>query len=199
MNRKALFSLLLISLMMLLPVGIAQADGPTGDSKDGVSELWTNTQTEVHPELGPEVPGLTPGENGYKVFNPGAITIVPVKSVEKDRELTISGTGLYREGRTDTYLIMRDKMYAEATHNSESDLFEEDIRVEGAIKQDGFGWADNCVDPESGIRSGHLAHCQTSMPYPQFLKTYIGHSWHHFHTTGYVDDDFQSEDRVTYS
>ncbi len=93
---------------------------------------------------------------------------------------------LYRRGWTDRW-----------TSESDSDLIEDRIKVEGYLYlwvSGGGYWAleDNCEDDNNF--SSHAA-----------CRTYGGGSgsslkqdgYHYFHTSGYVDDHFQTQDRWT--
>jgi hypothetical protein len=79
-----------------------------------------------------------------------------------------------------------------ASHLSMSDLFEDEIWVDGAIKISGQGWYMSDDDHTSGM----FAHVNTEMPDPQFSQTFIAHSWHHFHTSGWVDLNNETEDNI---
>ncbi|MCA9997859.1 MAG: hypothetical protein KDE56_19000 [Anaerolineales bacterium] len=42
--------------------------------------ILANQVVEIRPDIGPSIPGLKIGKNGYKVFNPGAIKTVSLDS-----------------------------------------------------------------------------------------------------------------------
>ncbi len=181
MNVQARITLgVTLLLAVLQPAGSVLAEGtqppqvpPTDDS-------------QVIPWLGPDVPGLVSGEGGYRVFGPNAVLIVPIEPVASGPD---SIETIYRAGWTDAYLGSYPKH--NGSHNSQSDLVEQENWVDGAIRpqsQPG-SWRDSC----SKHQGGQFSNCPTSY---DATGTSVAHSWHYFHTSGYADSDFQTEDTV---
>ncbi|MCL4488520.1 MAG: hypothetical protein M1570_10380 [Chloroflexi bacterium] len=171
---------LLALLALNFGAGIAQAEGPYGE-------------TQLLPNLGPVQPGLTPGVGGYKVFGPDALKRVAVRRPSLPGASPASPLTEYRAGWTDEYQCGDAPVYACGSHNSQSDLNEEEINIDGAARRtDITGWQDF----QQKHTVGKIAVATTKIYYGPLgrLYTAIGHSWHHFHKTGYVDDDFQTED-----
>jgi len=138
------------------------------------------------PDLGPDEPGLTSGEGGYKVFGPRAVLFVPIQPLASSDKR--SPLALYRAGYSDVYQS-GDNM--KGSHNSQSDLVEDKIWVDGAIKRSLHEWDDSC----SRHIQGQFAHCSTSMFDPQGPNFYTAHSWHYFEKAGYADEQFETEDK----
>ena len=69
--------------------------------------------------------------------------------------------------------------YIVGQHSSDSDIQEEEIRVDGAIKIWGYAWADTTDDWET---NNYLAACQTSMSNPPGLQYFWAESLHYFYT-----------------
>ncbi len=169
--------------LLILAIGVApgvtRAEGP---DRNG----------QLLPELGPVVPGLTPGVGGYKVFGPDAIQRVPVRPLGPSR-MSPSMLNIYRAGWSDAYRNDCGQYYycLGGSHISQSDLVEEQIWVDGSIKTNLDGtWRAFC----SKHSEGQSAPCSSSWDPGGIWSSGTAHSWHHFHKTGYVDDDFQTED-----
>lgn len=162
-----------ISLILVLPVN-AQERQPT-------EQPWTNEETVVRPDLGPKEVGLTPGVNGYKVFNPGAIKSEPIKPIGK---LAISPEAtLYRRFYTDAYIKWLDgDWHYRGSHVSESDLYEQKIWVDGWLKVSKT-WVDDCLSHKTNVRR---ATCTTDEVFWCGYSSYA-ESDHFFHTSGYID------------
>lgn len=140
---------------------------------------WTNSTTEFRPDIGLMDPNLEPGVNGYKVFSPSAISVLMVSGYGKGSNGALSVLAT-RTAATDASTFLGNGV---GDHDSESELFENDIWVDGCIKRTGNStWAD-C---DSDRTSGHIAHADTYMS-GTYGWQYTAKSWHHFHTTGYVD------------
>jgi hypothetical protein len=177
---KLLAVFALMALLLSVGSGVARADGPDGNG-------------QIIPNLGPVVPGLTPGVGGYKVFGPDAIKREPIRRLGSVGISPTTPNTLYRAGWTDEYQCADNGQYACGSHNSQSDLYEQEINVDGAARRnDSQGWQDY----QQQHTVGHIAVCFTRIYYGPIGRFYtaIGHSWHHFHTNGYGDSDFQTED-----
>lgn len=72
MNKKLIFIVLAV-MVALLPMGIVRAQGELPPKP------WTNSSTEFRPDIGLVDPFLQPGVNGYKIFEPGAISIFAIQ------------------------------------------------------------------------------------------------------------------------
>jgi hypothetical protein len=174
---KILVVCVLVATMTIANAGVALAGG--------------EDEYVVRPDSGPEVEGFTPGVGGYKVFGPNAIATQAIQSEkESGGDIGTLGTGLYRHALTDIWEAGGETVMG--SHTSDSDLYEDEIWVDGAIKIDGQGWYDSDEDHTTGM----FAHCTTQMPDPIWLQTFIAHSWHHFHTDGYVDWNPETEDSI---
>ena len=171
MNRKLIF-IVLATMVALLPIGTtAQAQG------EQPPKPWTNSTTEFRLDIGILDPNLEPGVNGYKVFNPGAISILRVMGQGKAPNSVLVAI---RRAATDASTYLGS---GTGDHDSESDLSEGQIWVDGCIKKTGNPtWAD-C---DSNRTSGHIAHADTFVS-GAYGTQYTAKSWHHFHTSGYVD------------
>jgi hypothetical protein len=172
-----LFAVLaVLALALSLVPTAARAQGPDGNGR-------------VIPNLGPVTPGLTSGVNGYKVFGPDAFRRVPIQPLSSSSIPTNSINNLYRAVWTDEYGC---GYTACGSHNSQSDLLEEKIWVDGAAK---WSWASGWQTSCGKHTAGHLAQCGTTLA-QDFCAvwTAIGHSWHYFHTANYGDLDTQTED-----
>jgi hypothetical protein len=173
--------LLLTLVVVMVPASLVHADGPP-----------LPAGTRVLPDLGPSVPGQTPGVNGYKVFGPNAVRRVPIRPSVEGGETTAPLT-LYRSGYTDVWYTwggpFQPYVY-NGSHTSDSDLWEEQIWVDGYLKRrNQIGWMNNCRDHTAGSR----AQCNTSFEWSAVCA--YGESQHFFHTTGYADDHFTTSDQ----
>jgi len=181
--RKIKFLILLVSIFATTFAIPVSAQGPFPPVS-----LWTNHAVEMRPDLGPKVLGLEPGVAGYKVFNPGAITITPISSISNSHETMLAAATIYRSGYTDAYgTCCTWNLYG--SHTSDSDLFESQIWADGYLKyQSQTGWMASCSNRTSGSR----AHCNTS--FTGWYQTIYAETKHHFHTSGYVDSNFTTGD-----
>jgi hypothetical protein len=143
----------------------------------------------VRSDVGPPVPGQTSGVNGYKVFGPNAFGEAPAQAINPTLASPETITAPMRYWSTDAYLAGGS---AKGSHTSQSDLNEQEVWVDGAIRHSSASWVDSCRDHAAGF----FAHCDTTMLTYEF-QTYVGHGWHHFHKSGYIDSDAQTEDRVS--
>jgi hypothetical protein len=179
--KKAL-TLLMLSISIFVAVETSFADANMGA---GVNK---NTAVEVRPDLGPMIEKGLVGENGYKVFNPGAIASAPI--ISKNRGLAAS---IYRSGWTDAWLSLDWNSWEHhGNHDSSSDLWETHIGIDGRLKVTiDSGWRDTCSIHTSG--SSYL--CSTSFHHvlPRTIKA---ESTHTFQTPGYVDEIFYTADNA---
>jgi len=158
---------LVLGSMVLSGMGTALADDEV--SVEG---------TEVRQDVGPQVEGLTPGIDGYKVFGPEAIES---QSAHPEKGYTAPAAAT-RYAITDIWKTSSG--YIHGSHTSESsDLVEDQIWVDGAIRRTTQGWRNSC----SMHNAGMIATCHTEMPDANGSQTYEAKSWHHFHKTGYAD------------
>lgn len=98
----------------------------------------------------------------------------------------------YRAGWSDAYWVWYYPLNWEhhGSHNSQSDLVENQIWADGSLKVNGYNVA-SC----SNHTSGQYAHCDTSKTY--YIKySMTAKSWHYFHKTGYVDQNFTTSKTV---
>lgn len=148
-------------------------------------EANVNQRTEVRPDLGPPQAGLTAGKEGYKVFHPGAIVSAPARLNTSTGDVTINST---RRGNTDAY----GSNTIGGRHSSDSDLLEDQIRVDGALQKDGGPVVDDCI----GSRTvSHATSCTNEVSTVNFGPgTYVGKSYHYFHKSGYVDTNLYTQD-----
>jgi hypothetical protein len=181
MRKKIYVSLLIALTILIILSDQVCADGPP--LPEGV---------QVLPELGPAVPGQTPGVNGYKVFGPNAVRQVKVQPLAEGMK-SVAPLTLYRSGYTDVWYYWKGPFQPyvyNGSHTSDSDLQEQQIWVDGFLKRRGqTGWMDDCDDHTSGSR----AHCNTSFEWSAVCA--YGESIHFFHTDGYVDDQFETADQ----
>lgn len=84
----AIFLVLFIFAWAVWPA--AADDKPAGDTPT------KNSVTEIRSDLGPSEPGGVVGQNGYKVFHPGAIAEVTVTALQ--------APAATRRGFTDAWL-----------------------------------------------------------------------------------------------
>ncbi len=181
MNKKLIFVVFAV-LVALTPLGAVQGKGeqPPTPSSD---EPWTNSTTEFRPDLGLMDPDLEPGVNGYKIFNPGAISILSVQGQGNEPD----GILATRIANSDAFTYSCNPppswLCGGGDHNSENDAIPEDeIWVDGCIKRKNYAWS-NCDDDHT---SGYIAHADTSMS-GGFAWQFTAKSWHKFHTAGYID------------
>lgn len=171
--RKVLLVTCLVTLLVFALAGQALAD----------------TGSQVRPDVGPSVPGLVAGQDGYKVFGPDAIKTAPLEATGQNSMAPLV------ENRTAISDIWKTGDTFYGSHDSESPLYEDEIRAQGGIKWDIHqGWDNTC---DSGESSGYQAQCNTSMADPNIWwkdDGFIAHTYHHFHKSGYVDWDPETQD-----
>lgn len=181
--RKIKFVTVLTCLLLatfVVPVS-AQGQPPV--------QPWTNKGVEIRPDLGATIPGLEPGANGYKVFNPGAIKTVAIQSIDNSAQSLLAAT-VYRSGSTDVW--GNCCWTFSGGHTSGSDIFEAEIWADGYLKyKKDTAWRDSCRDRSSGW----AASCNTTFDgWYSLLNPAYGRTNHHFHTSGYVDQNFTTSD-----
>lgn len=182
MKIKKVLTVLILSVSILMIVGISFAD-------DNIESAVTkNAVVELRPDLGAMDEKGIVGENGYKVFNPGAIATTPIMST--NRSLAAS---IYRSGWTDAWLSLDwDSWEHHGNHNSSSDLWETHIGIDGRLKVTAeSGWRDTC----SIHTSGKSYTCATSFHH-YLPRTIRAESTHTFQTPGYVNDLFYTADNA---
>ena len=179
MNKKLVFIVLTL-LIALIPFGLAQGKGEQPPTSPP-NEPWLNSTTEFRPDIGLMDLNLKPGENGYKIFNPGGISILSVKGQEKEPDSILAT----RIASTDAFGFWQgENFYGAGDHDSENDSFpENEIWVTGCVKKTGnTTWGDCDTDNTSG----YIAHADTAV-IGHYNYDYTAKSWHHFHTSGIVD------------
>jgi hypothetical protein len=182
-NRQILS--LLIGACLLLTVKTVSAESPTHAE---VPE-W-NKSTIINPNLGSSDPRGVVGQNGYKVFNAGAIAQVAVSSTEGNLVPDV-----YRSGNSDAWSYFnQDGGWGTWTHvgnhNSGSDLSESDIRANGRLKvTTDPNWRKLCNDNTSGNSAACITEFNDALP-----RTIYGETNHFFHTSGYSDSQFLTSD-----
>jgi len=134
-------------------------------------------------------PGLAPGVEGYRVFGKDArksvvVSFLTVDGFEANSQLLST---IYRSGWSDCF---ESSATIYGNHNSGSDLYEDSILARGGIKKSGTGWLTTAEQQ----RQGMSAFVVTSWPDPQFIQTWIAGTRHEFHTDGYVDAKFDTQD-----
>lgn len=104
-------------------------------------------------------------------------------------------TTVYRSGWTDAtwvYYPYPLKYEHNGSHNSESDLVEEQIWVDGSLNVGDSGVVHSC----SNHSAGQYAQCGTSKTYSWKYK-FTATSWHFYHKSGYVDQNFKTAKTLT--
>ncbi|MCA9937847.1 MAG: hypothetical protein KC418_04350 [Anaerolineales bacterium] len=175
---------IMATMMMALPVL----------AKDQIQDsgVQVNETTVIRPDVGMAYEGGIVGENGYKVFNPGAIAIAPIISTEEE-----AGILATRTGSTDAWLAWSwsfdwkkfgwDHLSA---HNSHSDLWEDEIWADGRLKITTDGsWRTTC----SQHTAGYNAVCTNNF-FQLLPRTIYAETDHHFRKSGYVDSNFSTND-----
>lgn len=160
------------------------------------STISVNQETVIRPDIGPKLSDLEPGEQGYKVFNPGAIVQVQrIPASESGLSITEQGNVMSSSGGTGSTDVWYDHFHCcpgdyhmMGSHLSESTLWEDDIWADGYIKVVGQGWRDQCSDHTSGTR----AHCNTGYHYG--CEDSYGETDHYWHKEGYQDNWATSSD-----
>jgi len=200
--KKLAYILMIAMFLSTMFNGVAFADDanpPTPDTS--LADLTYNTQTEIRMDIGQPERGNI-GQYGYKVFQPGAIASIVAMPIDANQDAPLllpdkPGRGPRRRGSTDAWLNfvwIPTPPYGSwehfGAHHSSSDLWEAQIWVDGFLKiTNDSGWRDTC----SRERSGKNAYCVTS--FTQLLPRRIqARSNHHFHTSGYRDQNFSTGD-----
>lgn len=179
---KSLLAAAMVAMLVVGNASVAFADGGIVVAKDGA-----------------RIEAPQPGVNGYRVYGPNAIvTQVPTRS-DKFTGNALALDGLLLDVRTGISDIWSESrgfldIWLVGSHNSESPLNEDEIWIDGAIKKSGQSWYDSA----SSHTAGYFVNVSTEMPDDfWYINTYIAHSWHHFHESGYVDWDPQTEDSMS--
>ena len=189
--RKVKFVSVFVLLALLLSAvpGVVMADEPPPD------EPLPGTVLADEPLPGPPV--------GYRVDEPSPGAVVHREAVQplggRIRSLGSGGRPMptYRSGWTDGwYDWFYPYFWHVGSHTSDSDLYEDSIRVDGLSKLQGSsGWRTSCADPTHGIKPGTTAHCNTRFEAYFAYKFYV-ESHHAFHKAGYPDTYFETGKNV---
>ena len=176
-----LLACILPALLLVAPAG-AQEPFPGED-------LWTNTEVVIDAEEGPAEAGMTPGTDGYKVFNPGAIKILTSHPTGDDPQ---ASQNILRKGTTDVWGIWGGPFQNwkfTGSHTSTSSIFEKKIWADGALKYlSQGGWQSSCAKHTAGRR----AHCNTT--FSGWYSRVYAHTYHVFRAPGYLPGDFATAD-----
>lgn len=183
--------ILAAGVLMALP---ALADEPSQAEPPSVEKIEVNEETETRADIGPKYEGNVVGQNGYKVFKPGAIVAVPAISTEAARTLAAAQM---RRGSTDAWLAWSWSFDWKkwgwdhiASHNSNSDLWEDEIWVDGALKiTTDSSWRELCPKHTSG----NNAACTTRF-FQVLPRTIKAESSHYFKKSGFANSSFKSSD-----
>jgi hypothetical protein len=184
--KKLLPILMIIVFLTSMSTSVAFADDANPPKPD------YNTQTETRPDIGQQEKGDV-GQHGYKVFMPGAIASVAASPLDA----SLKAASVFRSGSTDAWLnfvVIATPPYSGwdhlGGHQSGSDLWESEIWVDGFLKiTNDSSWRASC----SQHATGSSAYCVTS--FNQLLPRLInGKTNHHFHMSGYVDQNFSTAD-----
>jgi len=177
-------SVLLTLLMNVIP-GVALADDPSPD------KVLPGTVLADEPVIGPAT--------GYSIDEPGPNAVVHKEAVQPLDDNTLQSlspgnsiAAIYRSGWTDGW---HDWIYPltirhVGSHNSDSDLNEDQIKVDGFMRMTS-SWSDSCKRHTSGTS----AHCRTEVTANLFYSFYV-ESHHSFHKSGYPDTYFETGKNV---
>lgn len=108
-------------------------------------------------------------------------------------DLLVAAASVYRAGWTDAYWVFYPwppKWEHHGSHNSQSDLVEDNIWVDGSLKVQSI-----VVDSCSNHTSGQYAQCGTDKTY-YWKYTIVATSWHYFHKSGWVDQNFSTSKTI---
>lgn len=166
----------------------ARPHDPDGGRPTNPPGAMVNQHMEVRPDLGMQQPDLTPGVNGYKVFNPGAIAWMSAQPEGNSGDVTGASIECSpcRRGNTDAFNQTFGGV--DGQHSSNSDLLEDQIRVDGTIQKTNEPILDDCADP----KTGHFANCGTYGN--SGSGTYVAKSYHYFRKSGYTDSTLNTAD-----
>lgn len=188
---KTRFAFRLLMLLAII-VGISYATPVLAGDK-GPHDPSYNKTKEVRPDLGGQNEKGIVGENGFKVFNPGSIAVALVAPLAQGNLPSMAAATVYRSGSTDAWLSwapMPPGWDHFGGHTSGSDLWENEIWVNGYLKiTTDSGWRTSC----SNHVSGNSAYCTTTF-FQLIPRTIKAQTNHHFHTSGYVDQNFTTSD-----
>ena len=191
LTKLTTIMILLLTMFLLIDTQtFAQEAAPVPRPSD---EITIEEGSRVIPDLGPQIEGLVAGISGYKVYHTGAIESRLAQPLNTNGHVTTLSS-LYRAGYTDIWETGgSSSQTVHGSHNSESDLYEDTIDIDGRVKENGQGWSDYCGSPSSGTFNG----CNTSMsdPNPHWdYNDFTAASDHYFHTSGYNDEQFNTQD-----
>ncbi|MCO7224047.1 hypothetical protein [Pleionea sp. CnH1-48] len=173
---------------------LAVSLGTTAKEFEKSSTISKNENTQIREDIGFQQKDDIAGINGYKEFKPGAIVSANVPSKGATQMQSIK-----RRGSTDAWLSWvwswDWKEFGwdhSGSHVSSSDLWEGKIWIDGYLKitTDG-GWRETC----NNHTSGNYAHCGTRF-FQLIPRTIRAESRHYFHSSGYVDQTFNSSDNA---
>ena len=189
MKKITLWSL----LVALLLASSFLASAANADESAQDIEPTFNEATEIRPDIGPndDKKGVV-GENGYKVFHPGAIAVVEVAS--KGNALASSAT---RTGSTDAWLawVFSWDQWAWGwdhfgSHISQSTISEQTIQSQGRLKVTvDPSWRTTCFASNGGSYAGCTTHFFQLIP-----RTILGETSHYFNTPNYNPSSFTTSD-----
>jgi hypothetical protein len=180
--RKVKFVSVFVLLALLLSAvpGVVLADEPPPD------EPLPGAVLADEPVLGPPV--------GYRVDEPSPGAVVHREAVQPlGGRIQSLGDGVrpmttYRSGWTNAWHEWHWPLNwgHVGSHNSDSDLVEDEIWVDGFMKIKSY-WDDSCKRHTSGTS----AHCRTELTYHLVYNFYV-ESHHTFHKAGYPDTYFET-------
>lgn len=168
-KRRAFLTLPIVLSMMLImslmPIGVVSAD-------DGNPPPPTATPVTIR-QGGP---------------------VVHVESAISNGGAAPAGVEVTRSGWTDAWW---DWYYPltyihRGSHNSQSDLVEDQIWADGNLKRTGGATIASC----SNHTSGQYANCMTSKTY-YIMYAVTATSWHYFHKSGWTDQNFTTSKSIT--
>lgn len=190
---KFLSVFVLLAMLFSATTGTVLADdpAPNGPPPDIVErqaiEPIPGAELADEPVLGPPP--------GYRADEPSTGAVVhrvevrPLDGQVQSLNSEMRPMATYRSGWTDGW---HDWIYPitirhVGSHNSDSDLDEDQIGVDGFMRIGGPSWDDSCDRHISGTS----AHCRTEVTANFFYSFYV-ESHHSFHTAGYPDTYFET-------
>lgn len=179
-------------ILMMLAIIMGAATPVLADDEEPKDPTYNKTKV-TRPDVGTQVEQGAVGKNGYKVFNPGSIAVVAAESVTSEQAEALLPATSYRSGSTDAwlnYVAMPPGWDHFGGHTSGSDLWEDEIWVDGFLKiTTDANWRTSCQNHASG----RSAYCATSF-FQYIPRTIKSKSNHHFHKSGYIDNNFSTSD-----
>ncbi|VAW34798.1 hypothetical protein MNBD_CHLOROFLEXI01-807 [hydrothermal vent metagenome] len=187
---------LLLALLIVAGYFMSSLSLKAQEVRKNTENISVNKYIEIRPDIGPYNSHSIIGEYGYKVFHPGAIKNAIVAPLEGNMDSALSVASI-RRGATDAWLAWSWALDWRkwgwdhiAYHDSQSDLQEDDIWADGRLKiTTDSSWRELCNDHTSGSR----ADC-TNKFFQLLPRTITAETDHHFHKSGFVDDDFMTGD-----